>query len=321
MNDPQCPAASRKPGKNNRLPIHNVCVNKTPEAPQLLAEFLETDPGAARIQDEDGSLSLHIACQGDVLDPEDVVEKLLKAYPEATAVAQNGGCLPAHTAAQCSTVNVLKQLLDAYPEALTVVVGRYGTLLYHAADSDIKKVYYLTSLAPNLISIRDAFGEAPLHHATYHSNNIMIRTVFVLDPMAVRVADTTFGCLPLHGFINDRDSPSYNDPLSDDAVSLRFLLSKYPQAAGIADLDGDTPYSLCRPEHSYARRLLLIAAPTLDPAELARVTYAARRMALFLAFTAVPSGQPGRKTKAPLLRRLVVATGGVDVLRYLVAFL
>ena len=69
---------------------------------------------------------------------------------------------------------------------------------------------------------------------------------------------------------------------------------------------------------SYARRLLLIAAPTLDPAELARVTLCrSRRMALFLAFTAVVKSQSGRKTKAPLLRRLVVATGGVDVLRYL----
>ncbi len=49
----------------------------------------------------------------------------------------------------------------------------------------------------------------------------------------------------------------------------------------------------------YYLRLLLRAAPTLDPAELHRLNYAGRRMAMFLAFKAI-SGT----LQVPLLVRL-----------------
>ncbi len=45
------------------------------------------------------------------------------------------------------------------------------------------------------------------------------------------------------------------------------------------------PY--CRSEAKYYRQLLLRAAPTLNPAELHRLNYAERRMAMFVAFKAI----------------------------------
>jgi hypothetical protein len=74
---------------------------------------------------------------------------------------------------------------------------------------------------------------------------------------------------------------------------FRWLLHLYPAAAGIEGgvfADGKkTPYLMAVNEKlpDYYLRLLLRAAPTLNPAELHRLNFAERRMAMFLAFKAV----------------------------------
>jgi hypothetical protein len=86
---------------------------------------------------------------------------------------------------------------------------------------------------------------------------------------------------------------------------FRWLLRLYPEAAGIEGGVGaahkKTPYQLAVDDElpGYYIRLLLRAAPTLNPAELHRLNYAERRMAMFLAFKAM-SGT----LQAPLLARL-----------------
>ena len=114
------------------------------------------------------------------------------------------------------------------------------------------------------------------------------------------------GYLPLHKFIRyqcfslDLDSHA----TSEAADIFRWLLRLYPEAAGIEGGLGAlkaTPYQLavCCEMPDYYRRLLLRAAPTLHPAELHRLNYNERRMAMFLAFRATTAS-----TQAPLLARL-----------------
>jgi hypothetical protein len=116
------------------------------------------------------------------------------------------------------------------------------------------------------------------------------------------------GHLPLHRFIYYQ---SYSlktvsqATTSEEADMFRWLLRLYPEAAGIeggVGTDKKTPYqqAVDKKLPDYYLRLLLRAAPTLDPAELHRLNYAERRMAMFLAFKAATA----RLQKPFLLARL-----------------
>jgi hypothetical protein len=126
------------------------------------------------------------------------------------------------------------------------------------------------------------------------------------------------GYLPLHLFIQHKFGRSTTTSETTDI--LRWLQRLYPEAAGIeggVGADKMTPYQLAvygkLPD--YYRRLLLRAAPTLNPAELHRLNCAERRMAMFLAFKATTA----RLQKPFLLARL----RGVnkDLVRCVVSFL
>ena len=96
----------------------------------------------------------------------------------------------------------------------------------------------------------------------------------------------------LHTFIVYR-SNNLDDPLSDEADILRLLVRCFPQGIAAINSRGDTPYSLLNPDHSYARRLLLMSAarhdPTrdLDGAALRRWNYEARKAALLAFFASI----------------------------------
>jgi hypothetical protein len=99
------------------------------------------------------------------------------------------------------------------------------------------------------------------------------------------------GWLPLHFFVWSGQLHSAS-PLSDWADFFRFILSWYPEAAGIEAGNGTckkTPYQLAvdRKVDPYFLRLLLRAAPDLNPAELHRLHWTERRMAMFMAFRAI----------------------------------
>jgi hypothetical protein len=79
--------------------------------------------------------------------------------------------------------------------------------------------------------------------------------------------------------------------VSEGADCFRLLISLYPQAAGIKNHHGQSPYEYARQngKSSYMLRLLLRADPTINPDELHKLNYAERRQAMFLAFRAVVS--------------------------------
>ena len=131
--------------------------------------------------------------------------------------------------------------------------------------------------------------------------------------------DPSTGYLPLHFFIfiQSRFLDADLQGKSEAADMFRWLLRLYPEAAGIkGGPSKKTPYrtAVLRKLPDYYRRLLLRAAPTLDPAELHRLNYEPRRMAMFLSFRAVTA-----TVEAPLLVRL--RGESMDLVQRVVSFL
>ena len=125
------------------------------------------------------------------------------------------------------------------------------------------------------------------------------------------------GWLPLHTMLLNRISQQAYSPLSTWANAFRLLLRLYPEAAGVEAGAGQyktTPYQLAVDKQlpAYYRRLLLRAAPDLDPAELRRLNWAERRMAMYVAHATVA------KTRL-LLGKLRVANK--DLLKHVVSYL
>lgn len=94
--------------------------------------------------------------------------------------------------------------------------------------------------------------------------------------------------LPLHLLVRLEDFHLVT-PVSKEADWLRLFLKLYPEAAGIKDGEGKTPYGYvilknCSP---FVQRLLLHADRTIDPINLHRLNYSERRFAVFLAFKAI----------------------------------
>ena len=85
---------------------------------------------------------------------------------------------------------------------------------------------------------------------------------------------------------------------------------------GVVAVNRKTPYQLAIDKNlpPYYLRLLLRAAPNLNPAELHRLNYAERRMAMFLAFKAV-----SRNVDPLLMARLRFEKK--DLVKHVISFL
>ncbi len=222
-----------------------------------------------------------------------------------------------HSAAEYCDVEVLEFLLGLYPEAASVVTSSRQNLLHLAAgDSDSSravKVPFLCSRYPAMIQQRNSSGSLPVHGMQNYNTALALYEAGGIEQFKTPFAHPTDathslnGYLPLHFFLSfQSNSPMTNSSaISETADMFRWLLRLYPEAAGIEGGMGSfkkTPYQLAvdRKLPDYFLRLLLRAAPTLNPAELHRLNYAERRMAMFLAFRAVAATM----MEAPLLARL-----------------
>ena len=174
---------------------------------------------------------------------------------------------------------------------------------------------YLYNCRPELLQETDNNGWKPIHHCSCTTSSLaMLRAVYELDPSSMSAVtdrgSTPLNILILHHF-KDREAPS------TDAINrLYFLLQKYPAAASIPYSFGSTPYSRCHVNHTHARRLLLRAAPALDPEALHELNYSARRMALSLFY--LSSREDGEDT---LFTKLSLSPKGQSLVRRVVSFL
>ena len=242
----------------------------------------------------------------------DIMKRIIALHPDVVRETNIAGELPIHTAAKHGSLEVVEFLLGLYPESATIVtVGKSENLLHLAAsggsNNSAIKVKYLCSRYPEFIYQRDKNGNTSLHIAMGYlfSSNVSIAKLLceaggqeLVKMPTVRPTESASsrnGWLPLHCFIPRTIWHRFSSPLSEEAGFFRLMLRWYPEAAGIEAGNGrlkKTPYQLAVDGKldPYYLRLLLRAAPNLNPAELHRVNFAERRMAMFMAFRAVTNG-------------------------------
>ena len=298
--------------------------------------LLEANPQAAQDVDEGSTLALKACDNSDNMSAQeciDVLKLLLAANRDAFKVLCGfGGCLPVHRLARWGPFEALEYLLDACPEvpATTLPTESKENLLHFAAKTDrddqAAKARLLCSRYPAMMLQRDDEGRTPLHVAI---PNLAADAVLALcqaggrevaSAPVVHPTDPEYdfnGWLPLHSIVHYGWRLKEASMLSPLADTFRLLLRMYPEAAGIEAGEGEqkqTPYQLAvdRGLPTYYRRLLLRAAPDLDPEELRNLNWEDRQQAMFLAFRALGA-------TPPLLARLRYENK--DLVKHVVSFL
>ena len=304
----------------------------------MVETLLKVNPEAAKYRDSSGYNLLHWACL-NYLPSElciNVMKLVLTLHKDAAQEADLNGWLPAYCAAERCDVEVLEFVLNLYPEAAGVVTLDRSSLLHEAvisySSTALPSVQYLCSRYPAMMQQRDKDGHLPVHKAasSQHGKMLALFEAGGVEQFKMPIAhpaDADYGCngyLPIHLFILLQFG--YLEIVAHAAISeaadeFRLLLRLYPEAVNIEGGVGasykTTPYQLAvvRKLPNYYLRLLLRAAPTLNPPELHRLNYEERRMVMFLAFKATTA-----TLQAPfLLARLRVANK--DLVQRVVSFL
>ena len=290
----------------------------------LMKALLKVNPEAATHQDSYDENVVHKTCSSSLPSKLciDVTKLVLALHKDAVRESNADGVLPVHMAAEFCDAEVVEFLLGLFPEAATEITSEEENLLHFAVSEDesswaVSKVRYLCSRYPAMIQQRKTNGNIPVHVAAVSSRHEVMLALYEAggaEQFKMPIAHPTEaiysenGYLPLHLFIQYQFSDLKivaHAAISEAADTFRWLLRLYPEAAGIEGGVGaankTTPYQLAvdTKRQNYFLRLLLRAAPTLNPAELHRLNYEERRMAMFLAFRAVTPS-----IKAPLVARL-----------------
>ena len=238
----------------------------------------------------------------------------------------------AYYAAQKSHLQCVSFLLDEYPEASTAVDSRGHNLLHVAMDNPSEEVVsYLCSRFPEMSIQYNYQGLTPLHYyLSYIRINLRLNVVSILcgcNPQVVKLPTLpcTTGTLyqrhlfPLYLFITKYLLQDYQFTLlSPRADIFRLLLRLYPAAANVKNEEGQTPYEMgvSRGIDIYFLRLLLRADTSINPEELIRLNYQARRMALLISSGVAVYGSTNKIT---IWRKLWLENK--DMLRIVVSYL
>ena len=262
--------------------------------------------------------------------------------------------LPIHWLAAHGSVEALEYLLDACPEVPVMAVMSSGSgghmsgnllhcVVWGGSKDSVAKARLLCARYPAMMLQRNAEGHTPLYAAIFHTVPDVVLALCEAGGREVAIIpcvhptepeDTCNGWLLLHMMCKRVHAFRLRESfVSPGADAFRLLLRLYPEAAGIEAGGGaerKTPYQLAvdqaqedpywaqydpRDLPAYYFRVLLRAAPHLDPEELHRLNWAERRTAMYVAYAArFPKG-----TKPALLARLRLETA--DVVRHVVSFL
>lgn len=308
---------------------------------QLVTMLLDRNPEAARYRDNDGRNLLFHAIDNcysfNSIDAFKVIKLILAHHKDAAKEADNEGLFPAHLAVSWCYVDVIQFVIDLYPAATAALTSDGQNLLHlaitathHDDNNHLDILKLLCSRYPEMLHQRDAQGYTPLHlrYEHYISRDLAVVECLcaagglcLLRTPVIHPTDANFirnGWLPLHFLIRNMNMFGSNDQLW--VGQLRYMLAACPDTAGIEGGLGahkTTPYHLAvkLKKSPLCRRLLLRAVPTLDPEALRRLTYAERRMAMFLAFRALPA----TVQDLPILARL--RAENKDLVRRVVSFL
>jgi hypothetical protein len=302
----------------------------------MVEKLLHVNPEAAKYRSPNGNSLLHFVCGLPSKLCIDTMKLILALHKDAVQEADEEGLLSVHHVATWSDVEVLDFLLGLCPELASVVTSDGDNLLHLAVDfigssMSLSKVRYLSSRYPAMLQQRNDCGEMPIHKVAWSRGWEAFPVLYAAGGIEQFKTPTTpqtddenddCGSLPIFRFVTYHSmcicpGSSY---VPEAADMFCWLLSLYPEAAAIEGGVGtrkQTLYQLAvdRKLPDCYLRLLLRAAPTLDPAELHLLNYAERRMAMFLAFKATTA-----RLKTPfLLTRF--RDGSKDLIQRVVSFL
>jgi ankyrin repeat protein len=317
-------AAALKSILNGDTILHDLCRSERSDRLPLIRLCLSKAPSLVSIKNQTGHLPLHVlaTCSAKNAATLEVVQLLLGAYKEAASVTSNtDGLLPLHRAAQNLDLSSIKCIFEAYPLAISrYTISSHGPPLRWASkrrDAEgLEVVQYLYEKAPEMASLQIGDdGSLPAHHAAAFGSIDILKYLLQMYPAAASTRCEREDQLPLHYHFHDRN------PKECDLDKIRVLLGYNPSAASAVDEDGRSPYSMAKTRGSpdTVIRLLLLADPSIDPEELQDLNYAERRMAMFLAFTAIP--RSASDSFAIRLRRLKDHGDSMPLLRLVVSFL
>jgi ankyrin repeat protein len=280
-------------------PLSQLCSNRNCSSfPATITALLVACPEAASVPLTYGKLPIWQIISKCTLSNETTaafygaLKLLFSCYPKAAVEVDSNGMYLLHHVAACTAVELVQMVHDAHPAA-SALTSPYGTPLHCAAtNGSLEVVEYLYSLYPAAAKVTTADGGTCLHFATNNSLAVL-KKVYSYYPEAITMKSTSCGMLPLHQLIvykHGNVGPTMSTITSTETLEmLRFLLSRNPDAARVKDIRSHQfPHQglLYHRKTEVAQRLILRAAPEVEPKRLRSLNYNARRGALYLLFAA-----------------------------------
>jgi hypothetical protein len=225
------------------------------------------------------------------IDGEDSLNETLRcildAYPDAVKnKTRYGKWYPLHQAALLCPLTAVQMVYEAYPKAL-YIFDKSGAPLHQAAHNrDGRVAAFLLAKYPGAIRIRNKeHGKLPLHLAAESQAFAAFAVLYNSFPAAVGLP-FFHGRLILLIMFESKYYHALLTPMSPWDKVVRHALQLCPTALATVRGDGETVYrssQMCRSKtNPHFLRLILRAAPQLDPEELRRLNYEDRRGALYL---------------------------------------
>lgn len=239
------PKAAAAPDKDNRLPIHLVCLNNNGEERDVagIAEALATTfpSGLSHRERKFGFLPLHTACSVTAASSI-LVNSFLRHNAHAVSEEDFFRSTPLHIATRANaSYGVISSLVEAFPTAARKQDKDERLPLHWATHSnaDFSVIRSLTDANPSGVLVKERkYGYTPLHIALQRSNNEDTVSYLVAQSSDIlRVADLN-GALPIHLVCEKRTE--------DANALLETLLIEFPESVDVCDRFGRKPIDLAR---------------------------------------------------------------------------
>ena len=300
-------------------PFHFIN-SQSEDVNKLILKMLELNPDLAQVLDKWDHTPLHCAlrCSDEEGSAFKVFNMLLKLYPNAVRIRDIYGRLPLHYA---GSIVVVKALIQLYPEGLNIADEDEDTPLFVASDDVLK---YLCTTYPDCLNYRKSDG-SNIFHKVISDGYLEINTLKLLHrffPSGLIEVDNQ-GNTPLHILMQLWDDKGFHNIDIESDVILK-LIRLCPEAVTYINTNGHSPYDMFQIElqqfdSNYGQsnsnddfkavmdrfhRCFLQTVPHLNRNKLLKYNYNARRMALFMFYSAVH--REGKDTIFSLLRRSTV---------------
>lgn len=302
--------------------ISCVIIAEGPNTLLLIQRLLEANPDAVNCLTE---MLIHDICEhikGDLCIK--VLKIFIALKKDVISEAFGFSSFPIHLAASCNTVAVVQLLLNEDPGS-ALETDWVGNNLLHYALSDqsnvidivLEKVIFLATKYPELLDGYNQCGFTPYQNYLTDNPKMRLMSCMILaeghivknsrrnnnfDILDARDAEdnSVMLKLPLHTFIENVNEIPFS-PVSENADIFRLLIAFHPEAISTKDFSDNYPYhyAIEKEFNSYFVRMLLRGDHTINATLLYNLNYAERRLAMFLAFTAV-SNNPEITTLANL---------------------